>query len=293
MGEGQSEHGQGGAGFALKTLSTEMAQDPAAKASLLVEEWIMRRLDHPNLLRAPPLARARRHAFCLSDYVDGPNLDRWLRDNGPPTLATVRDFVRQIAAGLQALHRREMVHRDLRPHNVLVDAAGRLRIADFGSVQVAGLDELSPQALEAAFAGTVQYSAPELYLGHEASPQSDLYSLGAIAYWMLTGHLPYGPRVAAARSRAAQRKLAYTPVTQHNPDVPDWMDAAIARAVAIDPARRYAELSEFVVDLARPNRSLASPRPVPLLQRGSAATWRLIAAGLTVALVISLLARFS
>jgi serine/threonine protein kinase len=184
-----------------------------------------------------------------------------------------------------------MIHRDLRPHNVLLDGDGRLKIIDFGSVQVAGLDELALHALDAAFAGTMQYSAPELYRGYAATPRSDLYSLGVIAYQMLTGHLPYGPRVAAATSRSAQRKLIYTPVTQYNPDVPDWMDAAIAKAVAVDPARRYDELSEFVVDLAKPNRSLASPQPVPLLQRGSVRIWQLIAAALAAALLASLLTR--
>jgi serine/threonine protein phosphatase PrpC len=274
---------------ALKVLSTELAQDPQALSSLLLEEWAMRRLSHPNLLGAPPQAGERRHAYAVSEHVEGQSLHAWLLDHKAPDLATVRDFVKQLAAGLYAMHRREMVHRDLRPHNVLVDGDGRLKIIDFGSVQVAGLDELAIETLDAAFAGTMQYSAPELYLGHEATPQSDLYSLGVIAYQMLTGHLPYGPRVAAARSRAEQRKLRYTPVTRHNPDVPDWMDAAIAKAVNIDPAKRYAEISEFVVDLAKPNPSLASPEPVPLLQRGGVRAWQIVSAILATLLIASLI----
>ncbi|MFV0645705.1 MAG: serine/threonine protein kinase, partial [Sphingomonadaceae bacterium] len=177
-------------------------------------------------------------------------------------------------------------HRDLRPHNVMVTPDGAVKIIDFGSVQVAGLDELSEQVLEGQYAGTMQYSAPELYLGYMATPHSDLYSLGVIAYQMLTGLLPYGPHVANARSRAAQRKLKYVPVVHYNPDVPDWMDAAIGKAVQIDPARRYDELSEFVVDLAKPNRSLADMRPRPLLERGSVRTWKIISAILAIALAI-------
>ncbi|MDD3799345.1 MAG: serine/threonine-protein kinase, partial [Novosphingobium sp.] len=280
-----------GVQVALKVLSTELAQDPAALSSLLLEEWIMRRLDHPNLLRAVPQDRARAHAYSVTEYVAGQSLHAWMLDHPLPDLASVRDVVKQLGSGLQALHRREMIHRDLRPHNVLLDGDGRARIIDFGSVQVAGLEELGAQALEAAFAGTMQYSAPELYLGYPATPQSDQFSLGVIAYQMLTGHLPYGLRVASARTRAAQRKLAYTPVTRHNPDVPDWMDAAIRKAVSVDPARRYAELSEFVVDLAKPNAGLAPSGPAPLLQRGSVLTWQLIAAALAAALAVSLLAR--
>ncbi len=276
---------------ALKVLSTELAQEPEALTSLLVEEWAMRRLNHPGLLSAPPLLRNRRHAFSVSEYVEGQSLHGWLLDHPLPELTVVRDFVKQIASALHAMHRREMIHRDLRPHNILLDGDGRLKIIDFGSVQVAGLDELALHALDAAFAGTMQYSAPEIYRGYEATAGSDLFSLGVITYQMLTGHLPYGPRAAGAASGGALRKLVYTPVTQHNPDVPDWMDAAIAKAVAVDPARRYAELSEFVVDLAKPNRSLASPQPVPLLQRGSVRSWQLIAAALAAALLVSLLTR--
>lgn len=280
-----------GADVALKVLSTELAQDPKALSSLLLEEWVMRRLDHPNLLRAAPQERARSHAYSVTEYVEGQSLHGWMLDHSLPDLAVVRSLVKQVATGLGALHRREMIHRDLRPHNVLIDAGGKARIIDFGSVQVAGLEELGAEMLEAAFAGTMQYSAPELYLGYPASMRSDQFSLGVIVYQMLTGHLPYGPRVAAANTRAAQRKLAYTPVTHHNPDVPDWMDAAIAKAVSIDPLRRYDELWDFVTDLGQPNRELAPAGPLPLLQRGSVRTWKLISAGLAAALVLSLLTR--
>src|SRR5690606_24273713 len=162
--------------------------------------------------------------------------------------------VGQLAAGLLAMHRREMIHRDLRPRNVMIDETGAARIIDFGSVEVAGLGELAPDAARAAiFAGTIQYAAPEILCGGQASAQSDLYSPGVIAYQMLTGDLPYGPAAARARTPAAQRKLRYRPAAELNPAVPDWIDAALARAVALDPARRYAELSEFTYDLAHPN----------------------------------------
>lgn len=276
---------------AIKALSTELAQDPGALGALLLEDWVMRRLDHPVLLKAGLPDRSRTFAYSVSEYVAGESLHAWRLANSPPELALLRDFVKQLASGLQALHRREMVHRDLRPQNVLVENGRALKIVDFGSVQVAGLEDIAEPALAGAHAGTMQYSAPELYLGYQATPQSDLYSLGVIAYQLLTGELPYGPQVANARSRAAQRKLAYTPVTEHNPDVPDWMDAAIRKAVSIDPADRYDEISEFVFDLFKPNRELADPRPLPLFHRRSARFWQLVSAVLAAALLISLLTR--
>jgi serine/threonine protein kinase len=253
---------------ALKVPATDHAQDPGQLQALQLEEWVMRRVQHHHLLKPAPQRGPRTHLFAASEYIAGRTLTQWMYDRPRPGLEEVRGLVRQVAAGLQALHRRQMLHRDLGPHNVLVDEDGTARIIDFGSVQVAGLDELAPRPDDGAFAGRLQYSAPELYLGHPASRQSDLYSLGVIAYQMLTGALPYGPRAAASRTRAALRRLRYVPARELNAAVPDWMDAALAKAVAIDPARRYEELSEFIADLATPNRRLTGFERGPLLQRG-------------------------
>ncbi len=278
-----------GSKVALKVPSTEHAQDPAQMQALLLEEWVARRIGNPHVLRAAPLRGAREHAYAVTEYVEGQTLDSWMHDHPDADLGTVRSIIRQVATGLQALHRREMIHRDLRPHNVIVDADGTAKIIDFGSVQVAGLDDIAPRRTEdAAFAGTMQYSAPELYLGQPASQRSDIYSLGVIAYQLLTGRLPYGPRVAAANTRAAQKKLRYAPVTEFNPAVPDWVDAAIAAAVSVDPADRYEELSEFTFDLSHPNPALTAPDPRPLLQRKPERLWQAISAVLLVLLLLSL-----
>jgi serine/threonine protein kinase len=134
----------------------------------------------------------------------------------------------------------------------------------------------------------VQYAAPELFLGEPASAQSDLFSLGVIAYQMLTGALPYGRSIASATTAAAHRRLRYRPANALNPEVPAWVDGALARAVAIEPARRYRELSEFTYDLAHPNPGLATA-PKPLLERGTAQQWRGAALALAVALALAIL----
>lgn len=280
-----------GARVAIKVPATEHAHDEAQMQALLLEEWVARRVSNPHLLQAAPTRDRRAHAYCVTEYVEGQTLDVWMNDHRQPDLATVRSIIRQVASGLQALHRREMIHRDLRPRNIVINAEGTAKIIDFGSVQVAGLDEVAPGADNSAFAGTMQFSAPELYLGHPATSASDIYSLGVIAYRMLTGELPYGPRVANATTRAAQKKLRYTPVIERNPSVPDWMDAAIARACAIDPANRYAELSEFTFDLSHPNPALAGPQARPLLSRNPVLVWQGISATLAVIVAILLASR--
>jgi len=273
---------------AIKVPSTDHAADEGELAALLLEDWTMRRVSHQNLLGAAP-DRPRSRIYAVSPYVDGQTLEQWMADNPRPALAQVRDIVGQLAAGLLALHRREMLHRDLRPRNVLIDGDGTVRIIDFGSVEVAGLGELGPGlAKQAIFAGTVQYAAPELFLGEPASPRSELFSLGVIAYQMLTGVLPYGRSLAGATTPSAQRRLRYRPASEFNPEVPTWVDAALARAVAIDPTKRYQELSEFTYDLAHPNPALAAESR-PLLERGTAQQWRIVALLLAAALVLAVL----
>lgn len=274
---------------ALKIPATDQAGDSSELAALLLEEWVMRRVSHPNLMAGAPQRGPRRHIYAVMPYVAGRTLEQWMHDNPKPALESARDIVGQLASGLLALHRREMVHRDLRPRNVLIDDEGTVRLIDFGSVQVAGLDELQGAARPAAYAGAMQYLAPELLLGEPASPRSDLFSLGVIAYQLLTSALPYGADVPGASTRAAQRRLRYRPARDHNPLLPDWIDAALAKAVAVDPRRRYQELSEFTYDLAHPNRALIGGGPRTLLERGSARHWRIAALILAGALVAAVL----
>jgi serine/threonine protein phosphatase PrpC len=279
-----------GARVALKVPATDHAGDQSELAALLLEDWVMRRVSHQNLLPAAPRLEPRRHVYAVSPFIEGQTLDQWMADNPRCTLQQVRDIIGQLSSGLLALHRREMLHRDLRPRNILVDTDGTIKIIDFGSVEVAGIDDLAPGAAKPAmFAGTMQYTAPELFLGEPASRASDLYSLGVVAYQMLTAALPYGTTVSGANSRAAQRRLRYIPARERNPEVPDWLDATLAKAVAVDPRDRYRELSELTYDLAHPNPSLSRAEPVPLLSRGSAATWRAIALTLAAGLIAALL----
>jgi serine/threonine protein phosphatase PrpC len=281
-----------GTRVALKVPSTEHAGDESELTALLLEEWVTRRVSHQNLLPAAPQHRPRGHVYAVAPFLEGQSLEQWPADNPQPGLAAVRDVVGQIAAGLLALHRREMLHRDLRPKNVMIDGDGTVRIIDFGSVAVAGLSEIAPAVSKpAVFAGTVQFAAPELLLGEPASPQSDLFSLGVIAYHMLTGALPYGGKLAITRTAAAQRRLRYRPAREHRPDLPEWIDAALARAVAIDPRQRYAELSEFLYDLTHPNPQLTGSSQPPLLARGTADQWRTIALVLAAALALAILTR--
>lgn len=278
-----------GAQVALKVPSADMAENRDHLRLMMMEEWVAQRISNPHVLRARPPARPRTRIYSVMEYVEGRSLRQWMHDTSGPSLEEVRDIVGQIATALQAFHRKEMIHQDLRPENVMIDANGTVRLIDFGAVRVKGVLEAAPQLDTGAILGTRQYAAPEYWLGETGTAASDQFSLGVIAYEMLTGRLPYGIDVSSARSLAAQRKLSYTPAVNDRRHVPRWMDAALERAVAIDPDRRYPVLSEFVADLHAPNARTARDARAPLAERDPVRFWQCVSLALAAVIVVLLM----
>jgi len=261
---------------ALKVLSLDLRDDPAQRKRFALEEWIARRIDSLHVLKAHPQARRRSHLYTVMRYVEGQTLTQWMRDHAAPELEAVRGLIEQLAKGVQAFHRREMVHQDLRPDNVLIDRAGTVQVIDFGATKVAGVVEGDPRIEAAEILGTVQYTAPECFLGEPSTAGADIFAVGVIAYQMLTGRLPYGDRVPRALTRAAQRRLRYASARTTRPLLPAWVDGALRKAVHPDPARRYQALSEFIHDLRHPNPAFTETRRAALLERDPLLFWRLL-----------------
>ena len=117
----------------------------------------------------------------------------------------------------------------------MIDRTGTVKIIDFGSTRVAGVVEATPSVDHSDILGTVQYTAPEYFLGESGSSRSDIFSLGVITYQMLTGRLPYGAQVARARTKSQQRKLKYNSALDDNREIPAWIDGALKKAVHPDP----------------------------------------------------------
>jgi serine/threonine protein phosphatase PrpC len=270
----------------IKLPSTELREDPAALERFLMEEWIARRLNSPHLMKAGPPARKRHFLYIATEFIEGQTLAQWMRDHPRADLTTVRDLVAQIARGLQAMHRLEMVHQDLRPENVMIDGTGTARIIDFGSTRVAGIAERAGPEARSPVLGTEQYAAPEYFLGEAGSSRSDIFSLATLAYQMLTGRLPYGADVPRARTPAAQRRLRYRPARDEAGALPAWVDEALRKALHPDPSRRYAELSEFVFDLHHPNRDFLSRHRTPLLARDPLRFWKALSLALGLIVLI-------
>lgn len=270
----------------LKTPSIDLRGDPAYLERFAMEEWIARRIHSPHVLRPAPSRRGRRHLYVATEYVEGQTLTQWLTDHPRPDLGQVRDIVGQIARGLRAFHRLEMLHQDLRPDNVMIDRRGTVKIIDFGATRVAGVAEASPASGLPAIPGTAPYTAPEYFLGAAGSARSDLFSLGVIAYRMLSGRLPYGTEVAKCRTAAHQRRLRYATLPEVGRRIPEWVDGAVRKAVHPDPTRRHADVSEFVYDLTHPNAEFLRRARSPLIERDPVSFWK----GVSLVLALLLLA---
>jgi len=256
----------------LKTPSVNYRDDPAFLDRFLHEEWIGRRIDNPHILKVLE-PRRRRFLYNISEYVEGRSLAQWMRDHGQASLSQARGFAGQIIEGLRSLHRMEMFHQDLKPDNILIDRHGTLKLIDFGSARVAGLEEIASTFARTTPQGTLNYAAPECLRGEPCTRVSDIYSLGVIVYELLTGRLPYGE----SDRPDGRRKFDYLPARRFNDTIPAWVDRVLAKAVHPDPGRRYNVMSEFLYDLSHPNQTLMDGRPTPWLERDPLGFWRVAA----------------
>jgi len=273
----------------LKTPSLDLRGDAAYLERFLTEEWIARRIDNPHVLKSCLPARKRHYLYTVSEFIDGQTLAQWMIDHPRPDLETVRGIVEQIARGLRAFHRLEMLHQDLRPQNLMIDATGTVKIIDFGATRVAGLAELGGVRQRDDVLGTAAYAAPEYFLGEPGSCRSDLFSLGVITYQMLSGRLPYGAQVAKSRTRAAQLSLSYHSVRDSTRECPAWIDEVLKKATHPDPAKRYGELSEFLFELRQPNQAFLNKSRAPLLERDPVFFWKGVSLILALTVVVLML----
>lgn len=274
----------------IKTPSVNFEDDPSYIDLFLHEEWVAKRLDSPHLIKVCNLKRQRTFLYTVVEYIQGQTLQQWMAENPKPSLTQVRGTINQIARGLRCMHRMEMIHQDIKPNNIIIDKNNTLVIIDFGSTKVAGLAEIESVVEHSNIVGTANYSAPEYFKGEQGTNRSDIYSLGVIAYEMLTGKLPYGE---VRPERAAKKKFIYTSAREYNPQVPEWVDLAIRKAVHPDPEKRYGLLSEFTADLSKPNTGLINANKFePLIERNPIVFWKILALIEFILLLLSLYALY-
>ena len=257
----------------LKIPSIDLKDDSAYLERFMLEEWIGRRLNSENIVKSHISTRKSEYLYNITEYIQGQTLTQWMLDNPKPKIEIVRDIAQQIAKGLNAFHKLEMIHQDLRPHNIMIDSNNCIKIIDFGATRVEGLIESNVNLEQENLQGTALYSAPEYFLQEVGTSKSDLFSLGVIVYQMLSGELPYGVQVARCENRTAQNKLTYQSLY---PKFPVWIDEALKKALQIDPSKRYDEISEFIYDLHHPNKKYLNKKKVAIIEKNPVIFWQSI-----------------
>ena len=260
--------------WALKLPSAELAGNARELNRFATEEWVARRVDSPHVIKAAPPERKREYLFTAVEFIHGQTLAQWMTDHPKAGLDEVREIVDQISRGLQVLHRKEMLHQDLRPENLMIDRQGTVILIDLASAHVAGLSEGLGDARALDLAGTLQYTAPEYFTGEGGSPVAELFSLAVLIYQMLTGALPYGLQVPQVRGLRDLHKLQYVPLRTRRPDLPEWLDRVLRKALQPLAARRQQALSEFVHDLHAPGSEFMKRDRTPLQERHPLLFWR-------------------
>ncbi len=258
----------------MKTPSPNYDDDPAYIERFRLEEWIAARISNPHVVKLYGANRKRSALYYLTEYVQGVPLARWIRDNSRPDIGRVIQIVEQIVKGLRSLHRKETLHQDIKPENILITNDDRVTLIDFGSCWIPGIQEIATPLEREVALGTASYSAPEYSLGAKGSPRSEMFSVAVVTYEMLTGKLPYGEAYDQASSPTAFARLKYTPAYHHNPLIPVWLDGALRKALQLDPRRRYDSFSEWLHDLKHPNSRLMPEQALPLVERNPLVFWK-------------------
>ena len=265
-----------GQSYVLKTPSVNLGDDPDALRAFQREDWIGQRFHHPDIVKTYSPSRPRHYLYLIQEHLQGQSLRTWRKHNPDAPVETIIAFAKPAIKALRALHRRETLHQDVKPDNFFMTTDGHIKLIDFGSASVGSLNEnlsLRP--------GAAEYAAPEYALGIARDGRADQFSLAVTLYELLTGHYPYGEHYLEAKTPHQFRKLRYTSACAHNPHVPLWIDAALARALSLNPEQRYPELSEFLVDLERPNTHLTL-KAKPWIEQNPVLFWQITSALLLV-----------
>ena len=274
----------------MKTPSVNFQDDPAYIERFLMEEWIGRRVDHPHLVKLLRGRQEPQFLYFLIEHIKGQSLGTWIQNHSKqPDIQEVVRIIGQVIGGVRALHRKETLHQDIKPDNIMLDEKGEVKLIDYGSCRVASIREIEVPYERQSALGTVDFSAPEYRLGIEPKTGADQFSIAMLAYHMLTGGKdPYGAKWEKATSIRDFSTLEYTPSFKHQPMIPHWMDGALKKALSLRPESRYQTLSEFLHDLKHPNPEFIEARNLPLMERDPLLFWKWLSAILAIALVIAL-----
>jgi eukaryotic-like serine/threonine-protein kinase len=236
---------------AIKILNDRHANDDQFIERFRREAKNAAALNHPNIVSIYDRGNAEDTYYIAMEYLDGKTLKQLIISRGAAPVNVAIEYARQILSALRFAHRHGIVHRDIKPHNVLVDSEGRVKVTDFGIAR-AGTSQMTETG---SIVGTAQYLSPEQARGGEVDQRSDLYSLGVVLYELLTGKTPFEGDTPV---EIAMKHLsnAPKPPSKLRSDIPEELDMVVLRALAKNPVDRYQSADEMEADLERVSRGL-------------------------------------
>ena len=239
---------------ALKLLHRRFAEDPGFVERFRREAQAAASLQHPNVVSVFDRGGFQGTYYIAMEYLEGRTLKQLIREEAPLDPNRAIDLTIQMLKAARFGHRRGVIHRDLKPHNVMVDPSDHVKVTDFGIAR-AGASDMTETG---SIMGTAQYLSPEQAQGHAVSEPSDLYSIGIVLYEMLTGRVPFDGEspVSIALKHVSE---APVPPSQINPEIPSALEQVVLWALNKDPADRPADADEFIRALEQVREALAAP----------------------------------
>jgi serine/threonine-protein kinase len=229
---------------ALKLLYRRFAEDQQFVERFKREASAAAGLQHPNVVGVYDRGEYDGTYYIAMEYLDGRSLKQILQEEGPLPAEEAIEIAVQILRAARFAHQRGVIHRDIKPHNVILDEEGRVKVTDFGIAR-AGASDMTETG---SIMGTAQYLSPEQAQGHAVSSQSDLYAIGILLYELLTGRVPFDgdSPVTIALKQVSELPV---PPSAYNPAIPPELDAIVLRALEKEPVRRYADADEMIAAL--------------------------------------------
>jgi serine/threonine protein phosphatase PrpC len=275
-----------GGEVALKFPKPLVASVDSYRAAFVREAWVGARVNSPWLGRIIEQPPGRQTClYTVMPLYQGELLESRIARRPAIGLEEGRNITIKLARGVAALHRVGVVHRDIKPDNVILESEGSLKLIDFGVVRVLGLEDSRPEDIP----GTPAYMAPEMFDGEPGNEATDIYALGVTIFRSFAGEYPY----SNVDATSPPRRDRPTPLSGLRPDLPAWVQAVLSRAIAADPADRFRDVTEFAIEMeAGPSRApIAVKRPRTLYERKPVRFWQCVAALLACALLLTWLLR--
>ena len=267
----------------LKFPKPQVATVATYHAAFVREAWVGARVNSPWIGRVIELPPGRQTClYTVMPLYQGELLATRIARRPLMGLEEGRNIAIKLARGIATLHRAGIIHRDIKPDNVILENNGSLKLIDLGVVRVPGLEDFPPEDIP----GTAAYMAPEMFTGEPGNEATDMYALGVTMFRAFTGEFPYANLDAVSPPRRSRP----VPLAELRPDLPAWLQAALGRAIAVDPAERFHDMNEFALEMETgPVRApLEVHQPPTLYQRYPVQFWQGAAALLAAALLASL-----